>query len=39
MLKHLSNGDGVVLKIYLDQKFQWPQEGLNYERLAYKVAS
>ena len=21
--------DGVVLEIYLDHKFQWPQEGLN----------
>ena len=31
--------DGVVLKIYLDHKFQWPQEGLNCESLAYKVVT
>ena len=24
----------VVLEIYLDYKFQWPQEGLNCESLA-----
>ena len=33
----VSNCDGVVLEIYLDHKFQWPQEGLNYESLAYEV--
>ena len=27
--------DGVVLEIYLDHKFQWPQECLNCESLAY----
>ena len=31
--------DGVVLKIYLDHPFQWPQEGLNCESLAYKVVT
>ena len=31
--------DGVVLEIYLDAKFQWPQEGLDCESLAYKVQS
>ena len=30
----VSNCDGVVLEIYSDHKFQWPQEGLNYESLA-----
>ena len=33
------NFDGVVLEIYLDHKFQWPQEGLNYECLAYEVVN
>ena len=28
--------DGVVLETYLDHKFQWPQEGLNCESLAYE---
>ena len=28
------NCDGVVLKILIDQKIQWPQEGLNYEPLS-----
>ena len=27
-------GDGVVLEIYLDHKFQWPQEDLNCESSA-----
>ena len=31
--------DGVVFDIYLNQKFQWPQEGLNYESLAYEVVT
>ena len=31
--------DGVVLEIYLDHKFQWPQEGLNCESLAYQVVT
>ena len=31
--------DDVVLKIYLDQKFEGPQEGLNCESLAYKVVT
>ena len=26
--------DGIVLEIYLDHKFQWPQEGLNCESFA-----
>ena len=29
-----SMGDGVVLEIYLDHKFQWPQEDLNCESSA-----
>ena len=33
----VSNYDGAVLEIYLDRKFQWPQEGLNSESLAYEV--
>ena len=32
------NCDGVVLDIYLDDVFQWPQEGLNWESLLYNVA-
>ena len=35
----VSNCDGVVLEIYLDHKFQWPQEDLNCESLAYEVVS
>ena len=35
----VSNCDGVVLEIYLDHKFQWPQEGLNCEFLAYEVVT
>ena len=35
----VSNRDGVVLKIYLDHIFQWPQEGLNCEPLAYEVVT
>ena len=31
--------NGVVLEIYLDHKFQWPQEGLNYEYFAYEVST
>ena len=31
--------DGVVLKIYLDHKFHWPQENLNCESLAYEVVT
>ena len=31
--------DGVVLEIYLDYKFHWPQGGLNYESLAYEVVN
>ena len=33
------NCDDVVLEIYLDHKFQWPQEGLNCESLAYEVVT
>ena len=33
------NCDGVVLEIYLDHKFQWLQEGLNFESLAYEVVT
>ena len=28
-----------MLKIYLDQKFQWPMEGLNGKSLVYKVVT
>ena len=31
------NRDDVVLKIYLDRKFQWPIEGLNCNSLTCKV--
>ena len=34
-----SNYDGVVLKIYLNHKFEAPQEGLNCESLAYEVVT
>ena len=34
-----SNCDGVLLEICLVHKFQWPQEGLNCESLAYKVVT
>ena len=33
------NYDGAVLEIYLNHKFRWPQEGLNYESLAYEVVT
>ena len=32
----VSNSSGVVLEIYLDHKYQWPQEGLNCESVAYE---
>ena len=35
----VSNNDGVVLEIYLDHKFQWSQEGLNCESLAYDAVT
>ena len=35
----VSNWDGVVLGIYLDDKFQWPHESLNCESLAYEVVT
>ena len=35
-LSQASNYDGFALKIYLDHKFLWPQEGLNYESLHVK---
>ena len=38
-LSQVSNCDGVVLEIYLDHKFQWTQEDLNCESLAYKVVT
>ena len=31
--------DGVVLQIYLDYKFKWPQEDFKCESLAYKVVT
>ena len=27
------NADGAEIDIYLNQKFQWPQEGLNFKSL------
>ena len=33
----VSNCDSVALEIYLDHKFQWPQESFNCESLAYEV--
>ena len=33
---NVRNCDSVVLEIYLDHKFQWPQEGLNCKSLAYE---
>ena len=36
---HNNYCNSVVLKIYLDHKFQWPQEGLNYKSLAYEVVT
>ena len=33
------NYDGAMLEIYLDRKFQWPQEGLNCESLACEVVT
>ena len=38
-LSQVSNCDGVIIGIYLYHKFQWPQEGLNFESLAYEVAT
>ena len=32
-------GDGEVLKIYLDHKFEWPQWVLNCESFAYEVVT
>ena len=39
ILSQVSDCDGVVLEIYLDNKFQWPKEGLNCKSLAYEVVS
>ena len=33
----VSNCNVAVLETYLDHNFQWPQEGLKSEFLAYKV--
>ena len=33
------NCDGDVLEIYLDHKFQWPQQVLNCKHLAYDVVT
>ena len=33
--KSFSICDGAVLKIYLDHKIQWPQEGFNCEFLEH----
>ena len=35
----VSNCDGVLLENYFDHKFQWPQEGLNCESLAYELVT
>ena len=35
----VSNCDGVLLENYLYHKFQWSQEGLNCESLAYEVVT
>ena len=35
----VSNYDGVVLEIYLDHKFQWPQEGWTANHLTYEVVT
>ena len=34
-LSQVSNCDGVVLENNLDSNFQWPQEDLNWESLAF----
>ena len=38
-VSEILNCDGVVLEIYLDHKFQRPQEGLNCEYLAYEAVT
>ena len=35
----LNDCDSVVLEVYLDHKFQWPQVGLNCESLKYDVVT
>ena len=35
----VSNCDGVLLENYFYHKFQWSQEGLNCESLAYEVVT
>ena len=35
----VSNSDGVLLENYFYHKFQWSQEGLNCESLAYEVVT
>ena len=35
----VSNCHGVVLEIYSDHKFQWPEKGLNCESLVYEVVT
>ena len=37
--KYSENCDVAVLEIYLDHKFQRPQEGLNCESLTYEVVT
>ena len=39
ILSQVSNCIGDMLEIYLDLKFQWPQEGLNGESNAYEVVT
>ena len=38
-LSKVLNCDGVVLEIYLDHKFQWPEEGLKCRSLAYEIVT
>ena len=33
----VSNCNGVAHEIYLHHKLQWPQDGLNWESLAYEI--
>ena len=37
-LSQVSNCDGVVLENYLNNNFQWPQEGLNCEPLVFRYS-
>ena len=37
--RKVSNCDSIELEIYLDHKFQWPQEGQSFKSLAYEVVT